>query len=255
MTEDPDGRIDATEDATRLLRHLFHAVYWPERPDAEAAVKAATPPGEFLKWLDERMNMLPGHEICEKLDVDVRVWNFVAEGVNCGQGGQVLANVWYAVVLADRPPPQVPLKSMNMVMLLAYDDGTLALTNVFVNRVMIESQDRGFDDALAATIASNNSAALPQQIVRFGLEGLRNESAREAQYTAGPGDTDPYDVFCGLILKFKDQLAPQYRKPVENYLRLFQTIVRPVLPKEALAQLEARKQAAAGKVRGGWDGA
>jgi hypothetical protein len=254
MPEEPDGRFDATEYVTTLLRHLFHECFWPDRPESAAGeLKAAVPPGAFLQWLAATLNLQDADAICERLEVPRKVWDFLAEGVHSGQGVQILGNVWYAVVLSDRPPPQAPLKSMNLAMLLTFADGTLALTNAFVSHVMLEDAGKPFDDALAAMIASGNASVLPQQIVRHGLEGLRNEAAKESQFVAGPADLDPYDVFCGLIVKYKDSLAPQYRKPVENYLRLFQAFVRPPISPHVQAQIEARRKATGAPARGGWD--
>jgi hypothetical protein len=242
-----------TERAVHLLRHLFHTEFCVEE-DVPQDKKIDVEPFYFCGWLDKHMGMMDGEAACEIAKVPYSTWDFVRAMVDKGTAPEALFQVWYSIVLSDRPDPAHKLTSINIVTNLTYADGTISTTQAFMTRDMLEGPD--FNDNIVASIMRSNMRAMLVSMMKLGLDGLY-EKSKENIFTS-PEPEDPFDVMMGLMIKhLVPQLKPALQPAVKTYVRLAQQLIRPVLPPEVVAQLRARaeknKGKEAGKPRGGWD--
>lgn len=247
MIEKPQS--DRDEKVVKLLGYLFHGPYVEEMKIPQGK-KGFVLPAHFCGWLDSRMRLMDGSDVSEKAGVERDVWDFAVEMLASGLAPERIYQVWYNIALGDRPVPRHNLEKINLVMLLTWDDGTIMPVQVFVTREMLEDGKK-FTDGLVASIMSKNSVIMPNAVAEDGLDGLHDKGTNYRGTTA----EDPFDVFMGLLVKFIPQLRPEFQKPVTDYKLLAQGIIRPLLPPEVRAQLEARKRRwqSGGRPVGGWD--
>lgn len=235
-----------------LLKHLFHNRFAAEAELAPAQ-KGTISPMRFVTWFSERMNLMNGSDECEKAQVSEETWSELVDLVMHGTLIPQIGHAWFSVILADRPKPVFPLESINICLLLKWADGTIMPNTLFAERRML-SGEAAFSDAAVAAVVANNAASLPGLVTVQSLDAL-HEKAAVTPFIAPGAAEDPYEVFMGLVLTNIDKLKPELRKPVHNYLRLFQSLVRPPIPPEVYVQVEAKKrqEAQPGRVLGGFD--
>src|SRR4051794_17054315 len=100
MIEKPQSDRDLK--VVKLLSYLFHGPYVEEMnipPDKKGYVM----PAHFCGWIDSRMELLDAPEICEKAGVETDIWFFVRELLASGVAPERIYQVWYTIVLGDRP--------------------------------------------------------------------------------------------------------------------------------------------------------
>lgn len=246
--DEPENTFDAPQtpetvtEALRLVRILFHEHFCPANkvPDAQKGIVDLQ---MFANWLAREITYLPEDAICEKHDVDSRIWRLVASSAESGGLVAAVARVWYTIVLFERTPPTPAVKSVNLSLLVCYDDDAIANSQVYITKDMVP--DSVIDDALLAQLLLENSGQLAHIVARDSLQALHDRSVRGSQYALPAPNNDPYEVFCGLILKNLPHLAPQYQTPVRHYLALFQMLLRPPIPPET--QKRFREQLAKSK--------
>jgi hypothetical protein len=239
------------ESVVKLLAHVFHGRFVRDA-NVPQAQKGHVAPAYFCGWLDEHASEFDPEEVCREAGVDVEIWQFVRQMLESGMAPERLSQVWYAIVLSDRPLPKYPLDRINLVMLLTWADGSVMPVQVVVSREMMD-QGPGFNDGLVASIVSKNVVAFRDAIVDDGLDGLHDKPTTVNYRGSTP--EDPFDVFMGLLVKFIPQLRPELQKPVRDYKLLAQGIIRPVLPPAVMQALEAKKRQwqNKGRAAGGWD--
>lgn len=240
---------ERSDNIVKLLRVLFHEDFCPDN-DIAPHQKVGVLPAYFCGWLDKHMNIRTGENECDKAGVPHETWGFVQNMLGSGIAVEQLVSVWYTIVLADRPKPLHPLKSIQTLVLLTWNDGTISPINAFATNEMLQTPDNCFTDDLVAQIINNNARALVQKTAESPLDAL-HDGASSIRFSASEPE-DPYDVFMGIILKAIPQLKPTIREPVKNYMRLCQAIIRPVVPAAVLRQFQSRQ---AKPATGGWDDA
>jgi len=239
------------ENLVVLLQHLFHQKFCPAE-EIDAQKRAHIMPVYFYGWLDKHMNMMNAEEECAAAGVSLDTWHVLEEIVNSGVAVERTFQVWYTVVLAHRPQPKVDLERCTVTMQLHYADGTITPIQVMLDRRLIEGP--GFTDGLIAAQLTRHMQAFISEILESGLDGLRKKGKN---YRGGTPE-DPFEVMMGLMLKHMiPKLQPEYRQPVEDYVRYAQAILRPVVPPEMIAHFEREKAKSEpqpeGPARGGWD--
>lgn len=241
---------DRDEQTVKLLQHMFHDMFCEDEeiPDEK---KGFVMPAYFFGWLDKQMNLSNPDEICQAAGVDRAIWDFIGDLISSNLAPERIAQVWYAIVLGRRPEPKHRLRSVNLVMLLTYEDGHVHPGQIFITQEMLEGSAR-FTDGIVASQVAKNCNSFVQTIVEHGLDNLHDNS-RDYR---GCTPEDPYEVLMGGILKLVlPQVRAELKDPVEWYMRLAQGIIRPVIPPELRAAIEARKREflKPGKAHGGWD--
>ena len=251
MAAPPNPQQERDEHTVKLLKYLFHEKFVPEEKIAPANAGFVMPL-YFFGWLDKHMALMNGEEICAALEISYDIWVFVREVVESGTAIERMHQVWYNVSLGNRPQAKHKLEKMNLVMLLTWADGTILPVQVFVSQEML-SDGLSFTDGHIASLIAKNSQQFTQAVIQDGLDGLHD---RGKNYR-GATQEDPFEVCMGLLISpIKYNTLREDLKPcVEMYARLLQGIVRPVLPPEIKAAIEAQKRQAGnpGKALGGWD--
>lgn len=252
--KDGDGQSRQTRDehAILLLRRLFHAHYCPEnnvpQPD-----KPGVPLVLFCGWCDAHMSLMDPQLECDAAGVGLETWQFVRRLLDGGAAPEALASVRYAITLGDRPPPKVNIKRVVVAVVTTFEDGTISADTAHMSVEMCNG--RTVTDADFGTFITHNATNLVEKVVAAGLDRLHAES-QEHVYTADD-PTDPYDVAMGCIMQNIPRLKPVLQAPVKTYARLFQTLVRPPLPPEAMNRARTRAMVKdgerTGNFTGGWD--
>lgn len=251
---DPEAQ-ERSENIVKLLRVLFHGDFCEEQEIAPHQ-KVSVLPVFFCGWLHKHMDLRSGEPECEQAQVPHETWEQLKTILDNGIAVEQLAPVWYTIVLSDRPKPLHQLKSIQSLILLTWLDGTISPLNVFVTGEMVQTPDKCFTDDLVAQILRNNTQGLVQKIAEMPLDQAHDGASTLRFKSTDPNDPDAYEVFGGLILKVLPQIKAELREPVRNYLRLFQSIVRPVVPAEVLRQYQARQARENNQpATGGWDDA
>lgn len=244
-TGDASDGGDASADLTALLRHLFHAVMCPElgvAAEDKCGVKAAA----FFAWLEASADAVDWAAACEAAGVGYAAAEDVRALAASGRGPDACGRAWYDVVLSDRPPAAVGVKTLVPFVLATFDDGRVAIVQAVVSREASTSGGPLSDAALAAAVAGV-ATGLADAVARVGAAGLYAMARKDDVVCDGPEDA--FEVLMGAFLfKILPQLRPDVRRAAEVYARMFQQIVRPPIPRAAFAA------AAAGDApRGGWD--
>jgi hypothetical protein len=253
----PNPQQVRDEATVLLLRSLFHGKFCPDEK-VEDDAKGLVLPTYFCGWLDHNMPLMDPATECEAAGVGTDVWEFVRSVLDSGVAVERFAKIWYVVCLGHRPTPKHALEKIVLNMVLHWSDGVIIPIQVFVSAVMLEEGQK-FNDGVVASIVSKNCLAFTQAVVTQGLDGMHDGGKNYR------GDTpeDPFEVMMGLLIKLGiPKVRPELQKPVEDYMRLAQGMIRPVIPPEVMAALEAKKrqwqaqrrrQGQIDQVRGGWD--
>jgi hypothetical protein len=239
------------EGAVKLMRHMFHDRFCQEE-NVEAKKKGFVAPVYFFGWLDKWMGMLDAGEICEHVGVDRAIWDFVKEVLDGGMAIERFNQVWYNIVLGDRAEPKHKLATANFVMLLTWEDGTRMPIQVFVSSEMLE-QGGNFTDGHIACLVSKNTMKFTEILVEQGMDALHDQGKNYR----GNTPEDPFEVCMGLMIspiKF-NTLREDLKPCCELYARMFQAIMRPMIPPEVKLQIERQRRQAQNpkKALGGWD--
>lgn len=257
-TKEPNNQ-DRDENAVKLLRVLFHDVFCPAE-DIPDEKKPTVLPVYFYGWLDKHWIELDQEELSTKAGTEADTWHFVRQVIDSGTAPEATNGIWYTIILAGKPKPDVEVASINVVCNVTFADKSISTTQGFVCREMFTGP--GFDDALFITVARNVMKQVLESMMTSGLAGLHKE-AEKNQFTS-QHPNDPFEVLMGWVIKhmirsepIPGKLDPLLVKPVETYMRLAQQCIRPPIPEHIISSFKARQvQAEAkerGKVRGGWN--
>lgn len=258
-TMQPGGNNQTRDEAAlRLLRVLFHDVFCPQE-DVPQEKKADIAPVFFYGWLDKHWTEFDQVAVCEKAKVEADTWHFVRQVLEGGTAVEACSALWFSIVLSDRPKPAVGVKSINVLCNITFDDGSISTTQGLAAQEMFGG---AIDDAVAFTTLRMLMKNVITTAVAEGLAGLHAEAKKTAWTSQHPND--PFHVFMGWCIKhmirgepMPGKLDPVLVPAVENYMRLAQQCIRPVVPANVLAGFKARQQQEAGKEagkpRGGWN--
>jgi hypothetical protein len=235
----------------RLLAYLFHFRFCVEEkiaPDQRPHVL----PVYFLGWLDQHAHAVDPDEVCQKAEVPRESWDFLREHVlDNAAGVERVTPYWWFIALSGRPDPKHKLRHLTLTAIYTFEDGSVYPVQTFAHRDMMSSGS--FDDATVVTLVALRWRDLVSDFIARGTDFVHDERAADHR---GGAPEDPFEVVMGLMLKYLiPQVKPELRPFCEKYMRLFQGIVRPVIPPGARQQLEEQKRLREqpGPARGGWD--
>lgn len=233
------------EQLCKLMFHLFHNKFCPAE-NIPQEQKGHVMPVYFMGWMDNQLDLLDPATECEAAQVDYSAWEFLSEMVRGGVGPERLTGIWPNVTLGDRPIPQHKLKSVTWNLILQYEDGTIFPAQIHASQEMLDGP--GFADSTVAMILTSRFKEFIEPLVDMGLDGLHD---RGESY----GGDYPFEVLMGAMLQVIPQLKPELHAHLKGYMRLCQAMLRPPIPPEVRAAMEAKKRQAAnpGKALGGWD--
>lgn len=263
---------DPTERIVVLLRRFFHTHFCPAE-EIPPGKKCAVEPFYFCGWLDKHMGEFDQVTECEAAGVPLKTWDHVRNILDKGTAPEQLFHAWYAIVLSDRPPPKNPVKDVNVIFNVTYQDGTISTTQVYAAGQPIVEAGGVVDDAMVFSTLRQSIRNVMDTMIGFGLDALHDRAQVDASFTHP--ETDPYDLIMGFIQKFLIRgepfphapngapagfkADPRMHKALVTWYRLIQQMLRPVLampPAAAAALKRTQVQQAAeakGKVVGGWD--
>ena len=244
MNPDRQARDDG---AVKLLAHLFGRMCDEDDEIATAGDRRAVSAAYFLGWLQKTIDFVNGVELCAELGVPQASWDFVQTVAHTGNMQPVLA-VWPRVVLGDQPPPKHALASTHLVCLLEWEDGHMVPISMYLPRWF--APDATLTDGIVAAMLNQQIAGAVQQVVERGLDGCHEHMSDSY------GGEHVFNVLMGAMLKVIPQLDPSLQPYLHKWLRLFQGFVRPPVPPEMEARIEAIKAAHAkpAAAAGGWNG-
>lgn len=243
---------ELSENAVKLLAHIFHKMFCPSDPQITPQNKYSVLPVYFLSWLHNNLPLLDPAELCTAAGVDYTVWEFVKDLVESPVGVERLMPVWHPICLADRPPNKCTLNSFTFTLQLNFDDGRIQPIQCHVTRDMLDDGEK-LDDKTVAMIMTRNVQQMIEPIIATGLDA-QHENAEDY------GGEHPFNVLMGSFLKIIPQLDPSLHVHLKKYMRLCQFVIQPPIPpdvKAAIARRVERNRAqAAGTAppaRGGFD--
>lgn len=243
-----------SELACRLLAHVFHEKFCVQEEIADAQ-KSGVLPAYFFGWCHKHMDLMSKDDVCHEANVGPDIWDGVMTLLHSGLAAEQTAQVWYQVVLGRRPNPKVPVATINMIVNVTFDDGSVLCSQRFVSKEMVDDIANGLNDPIALSVLSYNLKGMVEQLAAQGLDSLHADAKKYAWTSQEP--EDPYDVAMGLILSNIPQLKPGLQDPVKNFMRLAQQCIRPPIPPHVLQAYRGRmmkaKAVADGKPRGGWN--
>jgi len=240
-----------------IIRKLFQLYL-----EAEGLTVADAPqvgPEKFMIWVKDlaEVGLGPfedgGMDLVEELDVDEDSLEAVVAMSANPMGFLQLMPIWHAVVLSQRPDPDHPLESFQLLCILKWRDGRATPLAVFAPGFL--SSD-GFTDATVSGLLLTQSQELMRHIISDGLDGLHN--SKSEQY----GGPEVFREFVAMMQSGIAELPLDKRKPCLNYLRLFQSIISPPIPHELQVQIkemaskvrQTAESELADELFGGWDG-
>jgi hypothetical protein len=239
------------DQAVRLLGHLFHRHFCPAKEIAKDR-KAYVPPAPVIEWCADNFVLLDGPTECEAAGVPAAAWDGLKSLIANRAYEPVLRN-WGAITLGDRPPPRHAIGKLSLSLVLHYADGTICPMSCF----LAPEGPEPVTDGNLCDVVSVNTGLIRDTIVQQGVDGTHDKAEAELCFVSDdPADADPYEVAMGLILKQIPSLKPSLRRPVRNYMLLFQSLVRPLgadkggVPLADVVRVDSQPKPAAG----GWDG-
>jgi hypothetical protein len=269
--DDPnsDRAADNTERIVHLLRRMFH-VHFCDKESVPQEMKPKVEPFYFCGWLDRHLGEYDQVTECDAAKVPHKTWDIVKTMCDRGMMPEQIYPVWYAIVLSDRGEPKNPVKDVNIVLNVTYQDGTIATTQAFMSQEMLGEGSK-FNDAVLFSMIRSNITGILQSMAALGIDAMHAQSAADNTFTHPT--QDPYDLMMGFLVKFllkgepfpqsQDgtpaayKMEPNLHKAVTTYVRLAQQLIRPKLPPHAVAAIKRKQMLSqaesAGKPRGGWD--
>lgn len=245
MNPDKQARDDG---AVKILAYLFNQMCEEDDELRPAAARRGVNPMHFAAWLQRHIDLKNGVEVCGELGVPAASWDFVHLVASSGNAQPILT-VWPRVVLGDLPDPKHPLASMHLVLLLEWEDGHLVPISMYLPRWF--APDAVLTDGIVAAMVNQQVGGAVKTVMDRGLDGMHEHMAESY------GGEKVFDVLMGAMLKVIPQLDPALQPYLHKWMRLFQGLVRPPVPPELKAQIEAAKRrlaAESGKpAQGGWD--
>lgn len=243
-----DPEKQARDDgAVKILAHLFAQMCDADPELAAPAARRAVSAAYFMGWLQKAAPDVGWFSLCAELEVPEEAGAFVQRVAYSGNMQPVMA-VWPRIVLGNVPPPKYPLASAHLVCLLEWEDGRMLPISMFLPRWF--APDATLTDGITAAMLNQQIAGAVGTIVERGLDGCHEHMSDSF------GGERVFDVLMGAMLKVIPQLDPALQPYLHKWMRLFQGFVRPPVPPEVKAQIEAvkRRVAAASGVhpRGGW---
>lgn len=289
-------------EGVRVMRHYFKLFCQEENIPEGQALQVV--PEYLFNWLRQRwggiLDEVEGYalaayeqerdEVCDKLKVHPDHFLFVTKLAYSYAGPSQVTPIWPSVVLVDRPPPKVPLRSLHACFLLEWEDGSFMPYSCFVPAELASTAGVPAENGLTDAVVANQLWAFVRSwvadIVTQGIDVLRD--TKSSRY----GGEYPFNVLMGLmryiveankairdgttvnIAKFAEehgltaetmkrlggtvpQLDPKILDYMDGYLRLCQAMIRPPMPKEYRDEIARRRAARAIKpktISGGWDG-
>lgn len=238
----------------KIFQYLFQHVFCVEHSVPEERI-ADVAPGCFLHWLRIKNGLFDVAGVLEKTGLSQEVWDKAWEVLESQEGPAYLMRWWYFICLGNRPAPKHELSSVHCILLLTWKDGTITpISNLVLRDMLINDKD--FTDGHVATLLNNHvHDTFIGSVVERGLDGLHDDG----KDYRGTTPADPYGVFCGIVIKALNEgmasgpIDPQYQKPVLDYLRLAQALIRPPTPPHIQAAIRTTQQNGAALAKGGWD--
>lgn len=231
--ESPAKKRDREEQVVRLLTTLFKR--FVAAHDVDRARWHAVPPHHLFAWVRDQEPTLDKDALMAEAGADDEdAFDTVLAMAHSQAGPMAVLSVWPRVVLHDRPLPAVPIRQVVIDLLVHFaDDTTLVVTSNVPQEAV--SQPIG-DDMLCAIIreVAGNFADV------FYLSPLDEMRKSKATYNAGE---QGYQFFMGLVLKAIYGLKEPHRRVAMSWFRLFQQLAIPPLPRGALGELVAHKEA------------
>lgn len=236
---DPVDHVPPSPDRDRqtlqLMIHLFKGLLKEEdiSPDEGALLL----PEYFLAWLREKVRL--GEVTRTALDeagVGEVAWDFLMEIAHAPAGALQVSPMWPHVVLAYRGRPAHAVASMQAVMLINYEDGTIVPLSSSFYRLIL-GPGGAISDALAATQMIQMASHFHEALREKGLDALYEQHGSNYD-----GDR-PFEILMGLLLKIIPQLKPELQENARNWMRLIQGVIRPPLPPELKAYMALARQA------------
>lgn len=253
VSNTPEDRKARDEGVVKFLVHMFHDVCVPDAGvPADAITDVAL--AWFCGWLDRRMGITDPQTVCDEAGVGLDTWDVVKKLLDGGLAPEALSLLWPRVVLARRPAPVNKVKTVNMLTLITYEDGTIAIQQALVSPQVFP--DMPFDDANVTAAVAANQNALLARLAKTGVDGMHAE-AQVNKFRAPGRPEDPYEVAMGyLIHKMMPAVHPDLKDALNNVIGLFQTCVRPVIPPHYLDRALAIRRAGITPkgATGGWSG-
>lgn len=252
----PKGARDA--DAIKLFAHLFNAHFCPAFNVPPADKWRAVGPASFLNWLSQVGDTIDREVACAAAGVPDATFDFVREVADSPKGADAISMAWFAVCLADRPPPPVPVVSVSAAYVVTFADKTVVVRQGFYHKDMNPDQP-ALSDADVATVAKSLASQAHAGLVGGPLAAAHAE-ARGGDAFSTTAAEDPFEVMMGLMIKHLiPMVKPELQRPVLTHVRLAQQLIRPPVPKvvvSTIANEHAKSAAASGesRARGGWDG-
>ncbi len=241
-------------NVVKFLAYMFHKQFCPAEEIPDKA-KLEVLPVYFCGWLDKNMTLMNVETECEAAGVEHETWEFVRRLLDGGAAPESIGGAWLAIVLDDRPDPKSRITSVNTIVNITYSDGTISTSQSLMHKDMLSGVL--ITDSILGTMLQNSLKQIVTAITREGVDALHAEGMKQNVFVSTEPE-DPFNVMMGMMLKMLiPQLKPALQRPVENYVRLAQQCIRPVVPAHILAGFKQRQAAEEAKekgiVRGGWD--
>lgn len=221
--------VSESDTHLQLLCYLFHECFVPTLEAIPASGKIGIPLPAFVMWATEYTDYRTGEEECTEVGVPLDAWDRVKDMI---KHPDVLSQIWFAIVVADRPAVKHTLKQMSNVTILRWDDGTVLPFVSAVTKEMIVA-DRpdaaGFTDGLLMNMVAFATDVVMQSLANRGLDSLHDEVKVTLDT---PGERDPVDLIVGTIMRVAeaDVTPAKLRVSLLQYAHLIATIFRPQVP-------------------------
>jgi hypothetical protein len=238
------------EQGVRFMHYLFVNKFCPEN-EIPREMRHNVLPLFFTAWLsrfiEETEESSSLHQLLEAADVSTETWEYLKSLLVGGAGVERIMPVWYYICLGDRPTPVFPVRSLTLLMMLQYEDGTIYPEQIYINSDM--NYPVKFTDGMLAALVSDRARKLANSTAEQGIDGMHSAGANY-------GGPVPFHQLMGAILQFAiPAIAEEKRAAIMNYVRLCQGIIEPAIPPAVKAQIAARKSMISGNlpVVGGLD--
>jgi len=235
-------------DVAKVARYLFKR-YTEDNgvpPDNHPDVT----PYDFLSWLHGYQNQVNPGTMAEGLGVDTAAVVYMLGMANEPTGPNKLIAMWPYVILSQRVTKN-PLLSMQLFLVLTWEDRTVAPLSIFLHRDVTEGP---LNDAAVCSTVTTHSQSLLREVMERGLDHVHDSRQGNGLF----GSSRIVQLIQGLVNGTVDRAAvPDSDMVAANQLLHFmaQMFIDHV-PQEAAEELRAKArggQQADGEPRGGFD--
>ena len=208
-------------------------------------------PVPFLDWLKEQR--LSEIVMAEELGVSVEACEHMLNLAYDSRGANRMIQMWPYLTLSMRPMRHA-LKSMQLFLVLAWEDGTVCPLSIFLHKDLV---DDVLNDASVCSTVTSNSGNLIAEVLDKGLDAIHDDRQRNGLFGAERIVQLAQDLANGTLTRDK---VPDSDMMAVNQLLLFVASMFPAkIPDELMAQVEAQRAAQrqaeeTDEFEGGFDG-